>query len=47
MITLTSDKFALVKASFSIRGPVHHRSGRSTPGQIACPRGFAPSGKVV
>jgi hypothetical protein len=40
MITLTSDKFALVKAGFSIRDPVHQEPWRSTPRQIAHPRGF-------
>jgi hypothetical protein len=42
MITLTSDKFALVKAGFSIRDLIHQVPGRSTPRQIAHPRGFAP-----
>jgi hypothetical protein len=31
MITLTSDKFTLVKAGFSIRDPVHQGPGQSTP----------------
>jgi hypothetical protein len=35
MITLTSDKFALVKEGFSIRDPVYLGPGQSTPEQIA------------
>jgi hypothetical protein len=41
MITLTSDKFALVKAGFSIRDPIHQGPGWPTPRQIAHPRGFS------
>jgi hypothetical protein len=36
MITLTLDKFVLVKAGFSIRDPIHEGLGRSTPKQMAC-----------
>jgi hypothetical protein len=35
MITLTLGKFALVKADFSIRDPVHQGPGLSTLEQIA------------
>jgi hypothetical protein len=42
MITLTPDKLALVKTVFSIRIPVYQEFGRSTPRQMAHPRGFTP-----
>jgi hypothetical protein len=47
MITLTSDKFILVKVGFSTRDPVDQGPGRSTPRQIAHLRGFATPGKAV
>jgi hypothetical protein len=45
MITLTLDKHALVKASFSIYDSVSQVLRRSTPHQISRPRGFAPPRK--
>jgi hypothetical protein len=47
MITLTSDKFTLVKVSFYIRNPVHQGLEWSTPRQIAHLGGFAPLEKAV
>jgi hypothetical protein len=47
MITLTSDKHALVKAGFSIRDLVHQGPGQLTPHQEAHLRGFTPPGKAV
>jgi hypothetical protein len=47
MITLTADKFILVKVSFSIRDPVHQGPGRSTLRQIAHLGGFTPPGKEI
>jgi hypothetical protein len=42
MITLTSDKFTLLKVGFSIRDSVHQGPKRSTPRKIAHPGGFTP-----
>jgi hypothetical protein len=48
MITLTSDKFTLVKVGFSIRDPVHQGSERSTPRWMArLGASDRPSRKVV
>jgi hypothetical protein len=47
MITLTPDKFILVKMGFSIRDMVNQGPGRSTPRHIARPEGFATPRKVV
>jgi hypothetical protein len=43
MITLTSDKFAPVKVSFSIKDPVYQGPGRSTPRQVARPGSSRPT----
>jgi hypothetical protein len=47
MITLISDKFALVKVGFSISDPVHQGRRRSTLRQMAHLGDFASPGKVV
>jgi hypothetical protein len=47
MITLTPNKFTLVKACFSIRDLVHHGPRWSTPRRIAWPGGFAPPSKAI
>jgi hypothetical protein len=47
MISLTLDKFALVKAGFSIINPVHQGPGQSTRHQIIRLKRFAPPGEVV
>jgi hypothetical protein len=47
MVTLTSDKFTLVKADFSIRESIHQEPERSTPQLMARPEGFTPTRKVV
>jgi hypothetical protein len=47
MITLTSDKSALVKAGFSIRGLIYQGLRWSTPWQMDHPGVFATPGKVV
>jgi hypothetical protein len=47
MITLTLNKLALVKMSFSIRDSVHQELERSTPCQVAHPGGFTPLRKMV
>jgi hypothetical protein len=47
MITLTMDKFILVKVGFSLRNPVDQGPGGSTLRQIAHLRGFTPPGKEI
>jgi hypothetical protein len=47
MITLTSDKFTLVKVNFSKRDPVDHGPERSTLRQMGHLGGFAPPKKAV
>jgi hypothetical protein len=47
MITLTSDKHAIVKANFSIEDSVHQGHEQSTPCQETHLGGFAPLRKVI
>jgi hypothetical protein len=47
MITLTSDKHALLKAGFSISDSEHQGPRWSTPRQETDPRGFTPPGKAI
>jgi hypothetical protein len=42
IITVISDKFALVKAGFFIRDSVYQEPEWSTSRQRACPGGFTP-----
>jgi hypothetical protein len=46
VITLKSDKDALVKAGFSMRDSVQHGPQRSTPNHLSRPRGFLPLRKA-
>jgi hypothetical protein len=47
MITLTPDKFDLLKAGFSVRDTVDQGPRRSTLRQIVHPEGLAPPRKAV
>jgi hypothetical protein len=47
MMTLMLDKLTLVEVGFSIRDSVYQEPGRSTPRQMAHPRGYALPGKAV
>jgi hypothetical protein len=46
MITLTSDKHALIEAGFSIRDPVQQGLGQSTPHHVSRLGGFTPTRKA-